>query len=84
MEGTRTLYFFAFSISLGGIEIREPRGGDENFIWLLFVNTQYCIEIREPRGGDENNLCNVFSWIYIMYIEIREPRGGDENLSVFL
>ena len=60
MEGTRTLYFFAFSISLGGIEIREPR------------------------GGDENNLCNVFSWIYIMYIEIREPRGGDENLSVFL
>ncbi len=54
MEGTRTLYFFAFSISLGGIEIREPRGGDENFIWLLLVNPQYCIEIREPRGGDEN------------------------------
>ena len=46
--------------------------------------TQITIEIREPRGGDENNLCNVFSWIYIMYIEIREPRGGDENLSVFL
>ncbi len=54
MEGTRTLYFFAFSISLGGIEIREPRGGDENFIWLLLVNPQYCIEIREPSGGDEN------------------------------
>ena len=61
------------------IEIREPRGGDENYMPPMSFISFHNIEIREPRGGDENLItplsCNV------CFIEIREPRGGDENLS---
>ena len=52
MEGTRT----ELERRMGAwhrIEIREPRGGDENLITPLSCNVCF-IEIREPRGGDEN------------------------------
>ena len=36
------------------IEIREPRGGDENYMPPMSFISFHNIEIREPRGGDEN------------------------------
>ena len=66
------------------IEIREPRGGDENGqVPPRKAKPPTVIEIREPRGGDENNLIKKMA-VYYRLIEIREPRGGDENAKVGL
>ena len=62
------------------IEIREPRGGDENYMPPMSFISFHNIEIREPRGGDENYMPPM-SFISFHNIEIREPRGGDENLT---
>ena len=53
MEGTRT----ELERRMGAwhrIEIREPRGGDENYMPPMSFISFHNIEIREPRGGDEN------------------------------
>ena len=42
------------------IEIREPRGGDENAPHVPHTAIDLTIEIREPRGGDENISIFVF------------------------
>jgi hypothetical protein len=59
------------------IEIREPRGGDENLSQLM-KDKNALIEIRDPRRGDENHSSGVPIARYC-YIEIKDPRGGDEN-----
>ena len=48
------------------IEIREPRGGDENVLSSAFLIMQRKnIEIREPRGGDENRIPDLFNLIFL-------------------
>ena len=55
MEGTRTIFMSCFLIDFSShIEIREPRGGDENYMPPMSFISFHNIEIREPRGGDEN------------------------------
>ena len=53
MEGTRTLPHNCNKHCVLLIEIREPRGGDENAYFAPNISDMF-IEIREPRGGDEN------------------------------
>ena len=77
VEGTRTNLHGSTTYSLI-IEIREPRGGDENSIFYIHLLFLCVIEIREPRGGDENCVEDGF-FRNDGIIEIREPRGGDEN-----
>ena len=54
------------------IEIREPRGGDENYMPPMSFISFHNIEIRE--------LDRHHRWHILHDIEIREPRGGDENI----